>query len=422
MNFTLTEAVEALAAVGAQPGSASNRTGPLPTNTHVHLPPNFSAFTNIADALDLAAKEGIAVLGGSNYYDYSVYASFVEGALARGIYPVMGAEILAWMDDFSKQGMLVNDPGNPGKAYLVAKSLARIACPTEGAKTTLSGIRRRDTERMRAMVKLLESVFVEHGVTTGLDAATICRSIAERTGSPLETVVLQERHAAQAFQERLFEEIGPDVRESVLEGLFGTSPKCDPNDPVGVQAEIRTHLMKAGKPAYVEEKFIDFDEAVRLVLDLGGLPCYTAVADGIKPITPFEATPEKLIENLRIKGIWVTELIPNRNDPRVLKEYALKMRSAGLVVSAGTEHNTLDRIPMRPACLKGAPIPDSVAEIFWESACVVAGHQASVLAGRPGYLGADGRPNVEYNDPETRIAAFRAAGEVAVARTRAAAA
>jgi hypothetical protein len=332
----------------------------------------------------------------------------------------MGAEILAWMDDFAKAGKLVNDPGNPGKAYLVAKSLAGIACPTDGAKATLSGIRKRDSERMREMVELLERAFDACGVATGLDAATICRGIAERTGSPLETVVLQERHLAQAFQERLFEQTDPDDWKGVLERLLGTSFKCEPNDPIGVQGDIRTHLMKAGKPAYVEEKFIDCDEAVRLVLDLGGLPCYTAVADGIKPTTPFEATPETLIENVKSKGIWVTELIPNRNDAQVLEEYALKMRAAGLVVSAGTEHNTLDRIPMRPACLKGAPIPDSVAEIFWEGACVVAGHQAAVLAGRPGYLDADGAPNSEYKDAETRIAAFRAIGEAAVASVRAA--
>jgi hypothetical protein len=200
---------------------------------------------------------------------------------------------------------------------------------------------------------------------------------------------------------------------------LGTSLNCDPSDAAAVQGEIRTHLIKAGKPAYVEEKFIAFDAARRLVLDLGGLPCYTAVADGIKPITPFESTAETLIENVQAKGIWVTEFIPNRNEPAILEEYVPKMRAAGLVVSAGTEHNTLDRIPMIPACKKGAPVPDAIAEVFWEGACVVAGHQAAVLLGHPGYLDDDGSPNVEYKDSERRIAAFREIGEQVIARARA---
>lgn len=419
MNPTLSDAVQTLAALRAEPTKDSTPIGPLPTNTHVHLPPNFSAFDDIEDALNQAAKEGIVLLGGSNYYDYAVYASFIGGSLGRGIYPVMGAEILTWMDDFAHRGMLVNDPGNPGKAYLVAKSLARLAEPSPSAGATLDAIRRRDSERMRSMVGLLESVFQRHGVATGLDAEAVCMRVAARHGVPRGTVVLQERHVAQAFQERLFEETGDGDRKAMLERLLGVSPKCEPTDPIGVQAEIRTHLMKAGKPAYVEEKFIKFEDAVRLVLDLGGLPCYTAVADGIKPITPFESTPEKLIENIQAKGIWVTEFIPNRNEAQVLEEYVLKMRRAGLVVSSGTEHNTLDRIPMRPACLRGAAIPESVSRVFWEGACVVAGHQAAVLGGRPGYLGADGRPNVEYNDREKRIAAYRAFGETAIAQARA---
>ena len=55
------------------------------------------------------------------------------------------------------------------------------------------------------------------------------------------------------------------------------------------------------------------------------------------------------------------------------------MRAAGLVVTAGTEHNTLDLLPIEPACLKAAPVPDEVKEIFWEGACVVAAHQFLTL-------------------------------------------
>ena len=48
--------------------------------------------------------------------------------------------------------------------------------------------------------------------------------------------------------------------------------------------------MKAGKPAFVEETFVSFEEAHRLILELGGIPSYPTLADGASPICPFEAS------------------------------------------------------------------------------------------------------------------------------------
>src|SRR5262245_30685736 len=41
----------------------------LKNNCHIHLPPNFSAFETVTQALELSAAQGISVLGASNYYD-----------------------------------------------------------------------------------------------------------------------------------------------------------------------------------------------------------------------------------------------------------------------------------------------------------------------------------------------------------------
>ena len=63
--------IRALADAGYGPAQ------PLRTNAHIHLPPNFSAFDTVGQAVSLAAAEQIAVLGVSNYYDYDVYGEFV---------------------------------------------------------------------------------------------------------------------------------------------------------------------------------------------------------------------------------------------------------------------------------------------------------------------------------------------------------
>ena len=46
---------------------------PPKVNSHIHLPPNFSAFDSVQQAVSLANQQGVRVLGASNYYDFSVY-------------------------------------------------------------------------------------------------------------------------------------------------------------------------------------------------------------------------------------------------------------------------------------------------------------------------------------------------------------
>jgi hypothetical protein len=195
----------------------------------------------------------------------------------------------------------------------------------------------------------------------------------------------------------------------VLERLFG-APSKRPDDAVSVQNEIRSYLMKAGRPAYERETFVGFEHAYRLVLALGGIPCYPTLADGANPICAFEEPVEELVAALKARGIYSAELIPLRNRPEVLSRYVHALRQAGLVVTAGTEHNTLDLSPLEPACLDGAPVPEDLQAIFWEGACVVAAHQHRVSRGEPGFVDPEGRLNADYDADEARIRSFAEIG------------
>ena len=66
------------------------------------------------------------------------------------------------------------------------------------------------------------------------------------------------------------------------------------------------------------------------------------------------------------------------------------VREAGIIVLAGTEHNTPDLIPLEPLCAGALPIPQNAREIFREGACVVAAHQFLTLHGQCGYVDAAG--------------------------------
>ncbi|GAH50374.1 unnamed protein product, partial [marine sediment metagenome] len=210
--------------------------------------------------------------------------------------------------------------------------------------------------------------------------------------------------------------VPPEQRSVKLAEMYGLGPQAAPDDAIRTQGEIRTHLLKAGKPAFVTESFLSFAETYELIVELGAIPCYPTLADGTDPICEYEHPPEKLIENLRSRNVHMAEYIPIRNTPEVLERYVRAVRGAGIAVVAGTEHNTLDLLALEPACVGGAPVPAGLKDIFLEGACIVAAHEFLVLHGECGFVDPHGDPNGEYDGAEERIAAFAALGAAVIQR------
>jgi hypothetical protein len=192
--------------------------------------------------------------------------------------------------------------------------------------------------------------------------------------------------------------------------VLGVDLGAQAGNAVAVQNAIRGRLMKAGKPGYVDETFVSFEHAFNLILALGGVPCYPILADGASPICPYEASIEKLVQDLAARQIYCAELIPNRNSPDVLSAYARGLRSSGIFVLAGTEHNSSEMLPIEPRCAGGSSIPEPIQEIFWEGACVVAAHQFLTAHGQMGYVSADGARNTVYRPGYDRIEVFARLG------------
>jgi len=412
MNMCVEEVLSKLKQLGIAEAEAPF---PAKVNAHIHLPPNFSAFATVAQAVDLAAEQGVSVLGASNYYDYDVYGEFGKLALARGIYPLFGLEIIAMSQPLRAAGTKINDPGNPGKIYVCGKGITRFAPMNAQASRLLGVIRENDSERMKRMTAKLAEAFERQGIQTGLDAEAVIDRVVKRHGSPRERVYLQERHVCQAFQERLFELVPAERRIAKMAEIFGAAPKAGADEAVKIQDEIRSHLMKTGKPAFVEELFLPLEEAYELIVQLGGIPCYPVLADGQNPISAYEAPVEKLIENLKSAGIWMAEFIPSRNSVETILKYVPALRQAGFAVTAGTEHNTLDLIGIEPTCLNGRNVPEDIMAIFREGACVVAAHQQLDLNGRVGFTDDRGRLNPAYRNQDERIRRLAKIGAAAVA-------
>ena len=399
------------AEAATEPGPA----GHVIVNTHVHVPPNFSAFETPEAAVAAASAEGARVVGISNFHDQRVYRRFADAALTAGILPVFGLEFITVVDDLRDAGIRVNDPGNPGRMYLCGKGVDPFREPTEIVTRIASAARADNVARASTMAGLLRDRFASAGLATSLDDAAITADVAERAGVPEAWVVLQERHMAMAFQEALFLQVPPERRALILGRAYGAVPAVPVEDAVAVQGEIRSRLMKAGCHAFVAESALGFGDAVRLVLASDGIPAYPTLADGATPVCPFEASPEDLAAALKARGIHMAELIPGRNAPEVVDAYVGAFRAAGLAVTAGTEHNTLDAIPFDPACRGGVPVSAAARAVFWEGTCVVVAHQHLRRAGRPGFVDREGVPARGFTDDDARIRWFAEIGARVIA-------
>jgi hypothetical protein len=265
------------------------------------------------------------------------------------------------------------------------------------------------------MVAQLSRVLAERGLPNQVTADTVIDMIVRRHGVARNTVYLQERHVAQALQEYIFAQVPAAERVAKLTAILGAAPKIkSPEDFVGVQNDLRSHLMKAGKPGYVAETFIEFGPAMQLISELGGFASYPILADGSSPICPFEDPVEKLIGSLKERRIYAAELITGRNSLATATAYAKAVRAAGVIVTVGTEHNTLDLIGMVPVCLKNEAVPGELQAIFYEGACVIAAHQFLVAQGKVGYVDGRGNLNPRYGTAEERIAALAKLGDTVI--------
>ena len=390
--------------------------GVTSVNTHVHLPPNFSAFDSPEQAVRLAAAEGVWVVGSSNYYDFRAYRRFAAAAAVAGVVPLFGLEINTFASDLV--GMRINDPSNPGRFNLCGKGITRFDPPLDSAARRMAAIRGASDERMSSMTARLSEWFARAGLDGAPTHSQIVATVAERCGVPADWVSLQERHIAEAFQELLFRSVPAEERATALGRMLPGFVRVDTSDEVAVQEAIRSNLMKFGTPAFVPEAPVLYDDGYRLILELGGIPCYPIFADAASPISDFEDPPEALAERLLDRAIYCAELFPVRNEPEVVDRYVEVLRGAGIVVMAGTDHNTRRMIPLALTVLGGAPLSERAQAAFWEATCIVAAHQELSAAGHPGYVDDTGRLATGFDDCEGRIRWFAEAGaEVIAARS-----
>jgi hypothetical protein len=234
------------------------------------------------------------------------------------------------------------------------------------------------------MVSRLNGFFRENGIGLRFDAAELQKKYAKN--------LFRERHIAHAIRLAVYEAENSEIgRKDLFQKIFsGKSLKSSLENFSGVENEIRGNLLKAGGAAFVPEDadaFLSLDEAIDVIIDAGGIPCYPVLLDDEKGnFTDYERDKEKLLQSLTEKNIFSMELIPGRNDFNILKEFVSFFHENGFVITFGTEHNTPELIPLTVSCRGGVPLDAQLMEINYEGAAILAAHQYLLARGEAGWL------------------------------------
>ncbi|MBR4433114.1 MAG: PHP domain-containing protein [Bacteroidaceae bacterium] len=347
-------------------------------NAHLHTPYSFSAFDDVTDALDRAAAEGVKVVGINDFYSTDGYREWYDGCAQRGLFPLMGIEMIALNADAQRRGIRVNDPNNPGRTYLSGKGLAYPVILTGKEAEQLRQVREESNRQVARMCAKLNGLLDTKKAGFRLDYDEMVRTFTR--GS------LRERHLAKAL--RLAAEKQGGQLSEFYAHLCGRELKSDVTNAAGVENELRSHLLKAGGAAFVPEEpaaFLPVETVCSIIRAADGIPTYPFLADDAKGcFTDFEGDLMQAADTLRKRGIPSVEFITTRNSTPVLEQYATYLEDEGFIVTFGSEHNTPAMEPIRLRTRDAESLSEKLRAVNWRGACRIAAHQKGLHSAEEG--------------------------------------
>ena len=349
----------------------------IDVNAHLHTPYSFSAFTDVRQALDMAAAEDVRIVGINDFYSMDGYREWSDECAARHLYPMFNIELISLNSEDQAAGLRVNDPNNPGRTYLSGKGLAYPVILSGKEAQMLADVRAESNAQVERMCAKLNAHLDEVKAGFNVDFKHIVKELTR--GS------VRERHLAKAL--RMAVDAKADKiqdRLALYERIFGGQPlKSAPDNEAAVENEIRSKLLKAGGAAFVPEDpkaFLPMETVCQIIKAAGGIPTYPFLADDAKGnFTDFEGDLQKAADTLKKRGIKSVEFITTRNTTAVLEEYSGYLQDEGFIVTFGSEHNTPALEPIRLRTRDNAEgLSEKLRETNYRGACAVAAHQAGL--------------------------------------------
>ena len=362
-------------------------------NNHIHTPYSFSAFSEMKTIFSMAKEENIAVLGINDFFVTDGFEDFYKGSMANRIFPLFNIEFIGLLKEEQKKGIRINDPNNPGRIYFCGKGLDYPFNPGLIQKLKLNSVIKESQNQMKAMILKLNNLISPVNPSIILSYEDIKRRYARE--------LVRERHLARAIRLAAKEHYtNPEEQMRFIESVYsGKISNTVIGNDAGLENEIRSNLLKSGGAAFVEENessFLDLNSMIKIILKAGGIPCYPVLLDDPSGnYTEFESDPERLHRSLSSLKVNCIELIPQRNNLKIITDFVMFFYERGYLITFGTEHNTPEMIPLKVSARGSVPLDDELKRITWESTCVIAAHQYLRAMGMQGYVLPDGSHSIE---------------------------
>ena len=355
----------------------------IKVNGHIHTPYSFSAFNSIEQAVELAAKEDVQVLGINDFYTAEGYEEFNKACAASHIAPLFNIEFIGLIKEFQSKNIRINDPNNPGRIYFSGKGLGFPFHLKDDLQQKVSKLQKESNEQVKQMIEKVNQFFAQNAVQIVMDFDIIKNKYAKK--------LVRERHIAKAIRIELGEQskTTDDKKELIKKIYGGKESKVDVNDNNALENEIRGMLLKSGGPAFVpedENAFLTIQEIIEIIVNAGGIPCYPVLLDDAKGnFTDFEKEWNTMHEELSKMNVKCIELIPGRNSLEILEKFVQFFDNKKYVILFGTEHNAPELIPLTISCRNNVPLTEELNRVSYEGACVVMAHQHQIESGNAGF-------------------------------------
>ena len=365
-------------------------------NGHLHSPNSFCSFNSIGQMFQMAADEGVKVLGINDFYTVDGYEEFAMEAQRNRIFPLFNIEFMGLMLDMQEQDIRVNDPNNPGRIYFSGKALKHPLSVSYGNRKFLEDLQQSSQEQVKEMISRADAHLHSIKASFNLTYEQIREKYAHK--------LVRERHIARAIREAVMDSYtSGDQAYSFFELLFdGRKLSASLDDPSAVENEIRSVLLKAGGKAFVPEDsdaFPELQAIIDFILDAGGIPCYPVLLDDKNGnMTGFEGDWDRMDEVLRSFKVSCLELIPLRNSLEKLEEFVEYFRRKNYVISFGTEHNSPGLFPITVKVNKDKDLTPELKKVSYEGCCVMAAHQYLVARGLEGCVDSQGCMHIDKLD------------------------
>ena len=349
----------------------------IDVNAHLHTPYSFSAFKDVKQALDMAKKEKVGVVGINDFYSLDGYKEWNEECASRSLYPLFNIEFISLNSEDQAAGLRVNDPNNPGRTYLSGKGLAYPVILKGKEAEQLAAVKAESNAQVEKMCAKLNVHLNAVKAGFNIDFKQVVKDLTR--GS------VRERHLAKAIRLAVDAKFNSEsAKLSFYTVLFGGKALKSPlGNEAAVENEIRGNLLKAGGAAFVPEDpkaFLPMATVQDIITAAGGIPTYPFLADDAKGnFTDFEGDLQKAADTLKKRGISSVEFITTRNTTAVLERYSGYLQDEGFTVTFGSEHNTpaLEPIKLRTRD-HSEGLSEKLRETNYRGACIVAAHQAGL--------------------------------------------